>query len=109
MDTLVAMLRDLIRDVGKEVRDLDTDALTWQPHPKANSVGVTVWHLARWFDLLAHRIFRGLDASEELWHRDGWRDGPDTTRAASAAADGASSVGSCCATGSEAARHLSRP
>ena len=38
METLLAMLRDLIRDVGKEVRDLDADALSWQPHPKANSV-----------------------------------------------------------------------
>ena len=74
METLVAMLRDLLRDVAKEVRDLDAETLSWQPHPKANSVGVTVWHLARWFDLLAHQIFRGRDASEELWHRDGWRE-----------------------------------
>lgn len=71
---LLTMLRDLLRDVGREVRDLDADALAWRPHPNANSIGVTVWHLARWFDVLAHQVFRGQGAAEELWHQGGWRD-----------------------------------
>lgn len=72
MEIVLGMLRDLGRHVRTEVGQLDAEALRWRPHPKANSIGVTVWHLARWFDLMAHRILRGGADTDELWQRDGW-------------------------------------
>ena len=72
MEILLGMLRDLGRFVRMEVEELDAEALRWRPHPNANSIGVTVWHLARWFDLMAHRFLRGGADTDELWQRDGW-------------------------------------
>lgn len=71
-EVLLDILRDVARDVRKEVEPLGAEELSWRPDPRANSIGVTVWHVARWFDLLAHRILRGLDASDEIWHRERW-------------------------------------
>ena len=71
-ELLLEFLEDLNRDLRKEIESLDDEELGWRPDPRANSIGVTVWHVARWFDLLAHQILRGLEATEEIWHRDGW-------------------------------------
>lgn len=70
--TLLDLTRDLMEGLKKEIEPLDVEQLRWQPNPRANSIGVTVWHVARWLDMLAHRRLRGLDAADEIWLRDGW-------------------------------------
>lgn len=71
-EVVLDLLADLTRDLRREVEVLGHEELAWRPDPRANSVGVTVWHVGRWFDLLAHRILQGLDAGEEIWYHDGW-------------------------------------
>jgi len=58
-------LPDLMKGVlgGLSIADLD-----WQPHRDCNSLGWTVWHLARVQD---HQV-AGLTGSEQLWTTDGW-------------------------------------
>ena len=70
------VLIDLMSDVGTEIRDeigdMTAEELAWQPDPQANSIGVTVWHIARWLDVLAVRILHTGAAEDELWHAQGW-------------------------------------
>jgi hypothetical protein len=72
----VAVLLDLIdllvADVRHEVDGLPQDALEWQPDPQANSVGLTLWHLSRWLDVVGTQVFDGLPSGDEQWMADGW-------------------------------------
>ena len=62
-------------DVGARVRDrlqrLDEDALEWRADDRGNNVRETVWHMARWIDVLT-RILGGTQPSTERWFTDGW-------------------------------------
>jgi DinB family protein len=62
-------------DVGGRVRDrlqgLDEDALEWRADDRGNNVRETVWHMARWIDVLT-RIIGGTQPSTEHWFTDGW-------------------------------------
>jgi hypothetical protein len=62
-------------DVGARVRDrlqaLDEDALEWRADDRGNNVRETVWHMARWVDVLT-RIIGGTQPSTERWFTDGW-------------------------------------
>ena len=71
-DTLVEWTRDLDEELGARLDLMDAAGLAWQPHPDANSPGVTVWHVARWLDILGTRAFTDGSASNELWHTEGW-------------------------------------
>src|SRR5262249_21403459 len=65
-------LEDLARDMRELVAGLSPEALAWQPRPQANSIGVTVWHCARWLDVIGTQALRALPADQELWHTQGW-------------------------------------
>jgi hypothetical protein len=71
-DTLVEWCRDLDEELTARLRLMSPDDLAWQPHPDANSPGVTVWHVARWLDVLAIRAFTSRPATDELWHTGGF-------------------------------------
>ena len=62
-------------DVGARVRQrlapLDGDALEWRADDRGNNVRETVWHMARWIDVLA-RILAGTQPEAERWFTDGW-------------------------------------
>jgi hypothetical protein len=62
-------------DVGARVRDrlqtLDEDALEWRADERGNNVRETVWHMARWIDVLT-RVLGGTQPSTERWFTDGW-------------------------------------
>jgi len=62
-------------DVGARVREqlkgLEEDALEWRADDRGNNVRETVWHMARWIDVLA-RVLAGTQPSTELWFTDGW-------------------------------------
>lgn len=70
------VLSDLMNEVGAEIREeigeMAAEELAWQADPQANSIGVTVWHVARWLDVLAMRILHTGAAEDELWHTQGW-------------------------------------
>jgi DinB superfamily len=62
-------------DVGaglrRRIKDLDEDALEWRADDRGNNVRETVWHMARWIDVLT-RILAGTQQSTERWFTDGW-------------------------------------
>ncbi|HEY8786768.1 MAG TPA: DinB family protein [Candidatus Limnocylindria bacterium] len=62
-------------DVGARAREqlkgLEEDALEWRADDRGNNVRETVWHMARWIDLLT-RILGGTQPSTERWFTDGW-------------------------------------
>src|SRR5438093_5808559 len=64
-------------DVGTRVRDrlqrLDEDALEWRADDRGNNIRETVWHMARWIDVLT-RLLGGTQPSTERWFTDGWAD-----------------------------------
>ncbi len=74
--TGVEILHDWLRDLEiglcHEIEDLTIEQLSWQPDPDANSIGVTVWHIGRWLDLLKVRVLDNLPPEMEQWHTRGW-------------------------------------
>ena len=74
IDLLIELVNDIARDMEPEIQPLSAAELAWQPGPRANSIGVTVWHIARGLDFLATRVFLQKSADEECWHSHGWRD-----------------------------------
>ena len=71
-----ALLRELAERVERgtlsRLKRTTAESLHHQPDPDANSVGVTVWHYTRWFDLLGTvTLVRGR-IEDQHWLRDGW-------------------------------------
>jgi hypothetical protein len=74
IELLAELIDELARDLRPEIQALTVQELAWQPGPESNSIGVTLWHIARGLDLLATRVLQGKPAEEELWHTRGWRE-----------------------------------
>jgi hypothetical protein len=72
LELLAGLIDDLLRDLQPEIEPLTPHDLAWQPGPRANSIGVTVWHIARGLDFLATRVLQGLPSELEQWHARGW-------------------------------------
>lgn len=72
IEVLIDFLDDLEQDVRREIETLSYDDLVWQPTPTSNNIGVTVWHVSCWLDLLTVRALQNRPAEEEQWHICGW-------------------------------------
>jgi hypothetical protein len=71
-ELMIEWLNDLQHDLKREIESLAPEALHWQPDPQANSIAVTVWHVARWVDVMLVRLLQDLPAETELWHTNDW-------------------------------------
>jgi hypothetical protein len=71
-EVLIDLMNELGSEIGNEIGEMGLEELAWQPDPQANSIGVTVWHVARWLDVLAARILHTGADTDELWHTQGW-------------------------------------
>lgn len=71
---LTEWVRDLEQELDARCRLVSEDDVRWQPHPDSNSAGVTVWHVARWCDVLGSRWYAGGAAEQDAWHQEGWKD-----------------------------------
>lgn len=71
-ELLASWLDDLARALSRTIENMPFDELAWQPEPEANSIGVTVWHMARWLDILAAVALDSCDTVEEQWFTQGW-------------------------------------
>lgn len=71
-----AFLRELVtrlqRGTLARLRKIPADALYWQPHRESNSIGITVWHFTRWWDLFGTVTLVGGKIDDQHWIRDGW-------------------------------------
>ncbi|HEY0070495.1 MAG TPA: DinB family protein [Chloroflexia bacterium] len=73
-EVLVDLMNELGGDMRDQIGEMSVEELAWQPDPQANSIGVTVWHVARWLDVLSMRILHTGADIDELWHTQGWAD-----------------------------------
>jgi hypothetical protein len=70
-EMLAEWVADLRVVLERQLARTTEDALHWRPAPRMNSIGDTVWHIARWIDLvtmwLANRA-----PERQHWIADGW-------------------------------------
>lgn len=71
-DLLAEWFETFALDVRREVEGLGKGELDRLPAPRSNSIGVTIWHCARWMDVLDTQVLRERPAEEEEWHSGGW-------------------------------------
>jgi DinB superfamily len=71
-EILLDLLQDFAGTLQWTIHDLSPTALGWQPDMEANSIGVTVWHIGRSFDVLTVRVLQNRSYLEEVWQRGGW-------------------------------------
>jgi hypothetical protein len=64
----------LQRGTVARLKRTPADALYWQPHRESNSIGVTVWHYTRWWDLFGTVVLVDGTTLSQHWFRDGWMD-----------------------------------
>lgn len=62
---------DIATAVRRRISQTDEAALEWRADDRGNNVRETVWHMARWIDVL-ERVAGGTDSSAERWIADGW-------------------------------------
>jgi|GEM_PF-881924 len=74
VELLVDWIDDFASKMRREVGPLTHEELYWQPDAEANSIGVTVWHVSRWLDLLTVRALENRPPDDEQWHTRGWLD-----------------------------------
>jgi len=74
LELLAELIEELALDLHPEIEPLTAEELNWNPCPRANSIGVTLWHMARGMDFLAIRVLQGKPAEAEQWHTKGWKD-----------------------------------
>jgi hypothetical protein len=65
------LIASLVEGTHGEVEKLTRQELDWQPDAEGNSIGVTVWHVARWLDVIA-RVFQEKPPEDEFWLTQGW-------------------------------------
>ena len=72
IEVLLDWLQDLAKNMREEIESLSVEDLAWQPDAEANTIGVTVWHMARWLDVLAVQTLQREAPEQEQWHTRGW-------------------------------------
>jgi hypothetical protein len=71
-ELLAEWVHDLARDVRREIGKMSRTDLHWQADSEANSIGITVWHIARTLDLLDTRVMHNRPQEDEQWFTRGW-------------------------------------
>jgi len=71
-DMLIDLLEDNRRRLQRRLATLDDDCFYWRPEPEANNIAITMWHMARLFDVFLIRQAQGKEATEECWFKCGW-------------------------------------
>ena len=76
MKNRAEMLADLFAFSYRWTRDavakMPEAMLRWRPDPEANTIALTVWHVARMTDIFKTRFIAGGAQDEELWFSGGW-------------------------------------
>jgi hypothetical protein len=82
-ELIAKWFEDIGAGLRRRLKDLDEDALEWRADNRGNNIGETVWHMARWIDVLT-RLLGGTQPSTERWFTDGWAERTGSTRGGSA-------------------------
>jgi DinB superfamily len=71
-DVLIDILEDNRRRLLRLFESVGDECVFWKPEAEANSIAVTVWHMARIFDVFLTLQAKGDIPEEECWFRHGW-------------------------------------
>ena len=70
-ELLAEWVADLRGSVERQLARTPEAALHWRPARETNSIADTVWHIARWLDLVAMWL-QNAAAERQHWIADGW-------------------------------------
>ena len=70
-DVLADFVTDLRSGIERQLAGMPEAALHWRPAREMNSIGDTVWHVARWLDLCDSWL-RNAAPETQHWIADGW-------------------------------------
>ena len=71
-DVLIDLLEDNRRRLLRLFNTLSDECVMWKPESDANNIIVTMWHMARIFDVFLMRQAKGCTSEEECWFQFGW-------------------------------------
>ncbi len=71
-DVLIDILEDNRRRLLRLMDTTPDNLLTWQLEKDANTIGVTIWHMARILDVFLIHLAQGLPPENETWFAHGW-------------------------------------
>ena len=71
-DVLIDLLEDNRRRLQRVFGVMGDECVFWKPESDANNIVITVWHMARMFDVFLTQQARGCNSEEECWFRHGW-------------------------------------
>ena len=71
-DVLIDLLEDNRRRLHRVFGVMSDDGALWKPEADANNIAITVWHMARIFDVFLTQQAKGDLPEEESWFRYGW-------------------------------------
>jgi hypothetical protein len=71
-EVLIDILEDNRRRLQRLFEALPAECLTWKPEAGANSISITLWHMARMFDVFLTLQAQGSAPEEQCWFRNGW-------------------------------------
>lgn len=81
VDLLLDLFERQVSWFHRDLPQMPEAVWTWRPDPEANSIALTMWHLARIMDWLMTHALADLPVTAERWHSEGWaaRTGYDPT------------------------------
>jgi hypothetical protein len=71
-DVLIDILEDNRRRLRRGLDGMRDDCLAWKPEAGANTILVTIWHMARIFDVFLTQQAQEYVSEEECWFLHGW-------------------------------------
>jgi hypothetical protein len=71
-DVLIDLLEDNRRRLHREFDAVSDECMFWKPEAEANNITITVWHMARIFDVFLTQQAKGGLAEEECWYQHNW-------------------------------------
>jgi hypothetical protein len=73
-EVLIDLLEDNRRRLHRGLSKMSDDCVLWKPESEANSITITIWHMARIFDVFLTQQAKGDLPEEECWFRNGWEE-----------------------------------
>jgi len=71
-EVLIDLLEDNRRRLKRALAGMSEGCVFWKPEIGANNIAITIWHMARMFDVFLTQQALGMPAEEECWFRNGW-------------------------------------
>lgn len=71
-DVLIDLLEDNRRRLHRLCAGIPDKLLSWRPEAEANSIAITLWHMARMFDVFLTLQAKGCSPEVECWFLHGW-------------------------------------